>query len=238
MLAQNLTINGLWIGARLSLMEQLTLRSFVACGHRFVLWVYRPLQNDVPEGVAVRDAGEILPPDKVFCYEAGPWRGSYAGFSDLFRYKLLYDRGGWWSDMDVACLKPLDFDQWYAFHPAEGIPLIGTVMKTPPKSELMRRCFLWTLQNVDASNTTWLKPVRVLVGEAKRLGLLNYVLPTSAVSSNWKDGERFATTDARPPAELHLIHWCNEWLKSQRFDKDRPIAGTAYYTLLAKHGLI
>ncbi|MGO9112311.1 MAG: hypothetical protein ACLP9L_24035 [Thermoguttaceae bacterium] len=30
MLSQNLTVHGLWIGERLSLMEQLTLRSFVA----------------------------------------------------------------------------------------------------------------------------------------------------------------------------------------------------------------
>ncbi|MHB1036578.1 MAG: glycosyltransferase [Pirellulales bacterium] len=238
MLSQNLTVHGLWIGPRLSLMEQLTLRSFTACGHKFALWLYGPLDSDVPAGVEIRDAQEVLPAKDVFCYQAGPRPGSYAGFSDVFRYKLLYDHGGWWSDLDVACLRPLDFEQWYAFSPSDGLGLIGNVMKAPPRSDLMRRCFLWAVKHVDAQNTDWLKPIRVLVAEVRRMRLAEYVLPPNVISPQWKDGERFATTAAEPPADLHLIHWCNEWLKSQNFEKDRPLSGTTYHALLAKHGLI
>ena len=134
---QNLVVHGLWIGERLSLMEQLTLRSFVACGHRFVLWVYGELQHDVPAGVEVCDATKIIPRERVFCYKAGLYPGSYAGFSHLFRYKLLNDCGGWWSDLDVVRLKPLDFDQWYAFHPHAELGLAGSILKSPPRSEVM-----------------------------------------------------------------------------------------------------
>ena len=35
-----------------------------------------------------------------------PDSGSLAAFSNLFRYKLLLERGGWWVDTDVICLRP------------------------------------------------------------------------------------------------------------------------------------
>jgi hypothetical protein len=238
MLSQNLIVHGLWIGKRLSLMEQLTLRSFVACGHRFVLWLYDQLEHDVPPGVEVRDACKIIPRDRVFCYKAGIRPGSYAGFSDLFRYKLLYDCGGWWSDLDVACLKPLDFDTWYAFHPHTNLGLVGSVLKAPPCSDLMRRCAVWTAENVDEWNVVWTRPIRVLVHEARRLRLDRYVLSAETALADWHDGEKFATTAAPPPPGLHVLHWCNEWLGSRRFDKNAPIPGTAYHALLKAHGLI
>jgi hypothetical protein len=236
--AQNLTVHGLWIGPQLSLMEQLTLRSFVACGHRFVLWVYGPLEQDVPKGVEVRDASTIIPRERVFCYKAGMRPGSYAGFSDLFRYKLLYDLGGWWSDLDVVCLKPLDFDTWYAFHPHIDLGLVGSVLKSPPRTELMKLCATWTAQNVDEWNVVWTRPIRILVYEAQRLGLAQYMLPAGTALVDWRDGEKYATSADAPPPGLHVLHWGNEWLNTRQFDKNSPIPGTAYYVLLKCHGLI
>jgi hypothetical protein len=189
-------------------MEQLMLRSFDACGHRFVLWLYGRLEHDVPPGVDVRDAAKIIPRERVFCYKAGMRPGSYAGFSDLFRYKPLYDCGGWWTDLDVVCLQPLDFDQWYAFHPHAELGLVGSVLKTPPRSELMRRRAAWTARNVDAWNVVWTRPIRILVDETRRLGLERYILPAHAALSDWQEGESYATTAAPPPPELHLLHWC------------------------------
>src|SRR5262249_43552223 len=37
-------------------------------------------------------------------YEPATTFGSHALFSNLFRYKLLAERGGWWVDTDVICL--------------------------------------------------------------------------------------------------------------------------------------
>ncbi len=234
---QNVVVHGLWIGEQLSLMEQLTLRSFVTCGHRFVLWVYGKLAHDVPSGVDLQDAAKIVPRDRVFCYKSGFRPGSYAGFSDLFRYKLLYDCGGWWSDLDVACLKPLDFDQWYAFHPHCDLGLAGSVIKAPPRSELMRRCAVRTAQDVDEWNVVWTRPIQILVDEVKRLGLQGFVLPGQAALADWREGEKYARTAASPPAGMHVLHWCNEWLAARQFNKNAPIPGTTYHALLKMHGL-
>lgn len=99
-------IKTLWIGSSLSTIEQLSLKSFIAHGHRVELFTYG-LVNNVPEGVDVRDANDILTKDKIFQYKK---KTSYAAFADWFRYKMLYLEGGCWVDTDVVCLKPFDFD--------------------------------------------------------------------------------------------------------------------------------
>lgn len=42
-------------------------------------------------------------------------QGSYSAFSNQFRYTLLYDKGGWWVDTDVVCLRRFDFDDDFVF---------------------------------------------------------------------------------------------------------------------------
>ena len=97
-------INGLWIGPELSPLERACIQSFLAKGHRFNLYVYDDVAN-VPSGCTLEDAAAIIDRTQVFTHQRGPGQGSLAGFSDLFRYKLLYERGGWWSDLDVFCLR-------------------------------------------------------------------------------------------------------------------------------------
>ena len=62
----------------------------------------------MPHGACIRDAGEILPREALFTHRR---TGSVAVFADWFRYRLLAERGGIWSDMDVACLRPIDYPQ-------------------------------------------------------------------------------------------------------------------------------
>jgi len=104
-------IQGMWVGPRLSKMEQLSICSFLANGHGYELYVYEDVAG-MPRGVTVRDAGQILPPSMIFEYKD---RKSHAGFGDFFRFKLLMEKGGWWADLDVICLKPFDFNAKYVF---------------------------------------------------------------------------------------------------------------------------
>jgi len=36
-------------------------------------------------------------------------------FADLFRYKMLYEHGGWWVDLDLILLRPLTHSPPYCF---------------------------------------------------------------------------------------------------------------------------
>jgi len=57
-------IASLWIGERLSWLEQLCLKSFADAGHHITLYSYDPIEN-VPDGVETADAGEILSGDPM-----------------------------------------------------------------------------------------------------------------------------------------------------------------------------
>lgn len=84
----NKTIQGLWIGPELSVMEQLSISSFLLNGHDYHLYVYDDVKN-IPFGAVVMDANEILASSRIFQYKRSP---SYAGFANSFRYKLLLER--------------------------------------------------------------------------------------------------------------------------------------------------
>lgn len=132
----NSVIQGLWIGAELSVMEQLSVSSFLRNGHQYHLYVYDEPRN-IPAGTVVKDAAEILPPSDIFQYKGRP---SYAGFSNFFRYKLLLERGGWWADTDTVSLKPFDFSAEYVFSSemSRGREVINSgIIKAPAGSRLM-----------------------------------------------------------------------------------------------------
>jgi glycosyl transferase family 2 len=105
-----------WWGDQISPYEALCMRSFVDRGHGFDLYTYSS-DLKVPEGVRLRDAGEFFPISEFFTYETGPGAGSPSAFANLFRYKLLATKGGWWVDTDVLCLSDRipEFDQFFAF---------------------------------------------------------------------------------------------------------------------------
>lgn len=96
----------LWIGPSLSTMERLSLRSFLAQGYDVRLYTYAPVAG-VPEGVRLEPADDIIPHSEVFLNEGDFAQGSYAGFSDLFRYELIHRHGGWWFDLDFVALRPM-----------------------------------------------------------------------------------------------------------------------------------
>jgi hypothetical protein len=96
------TFQSFWAGGPLSPYELLCLNSFIKCGHAFDLYAF-DTNLAVPAGVRLRDARELFGPQEFFVYEDGFGKGSPAGFANIFRYKLLAEKGGWWVDTDVVC---------------------------------------------------------------------------------------------------------------------------------------
>jgi hypothetical protein len=88
----------------LPVYQRLALKSFIDCGFEYTLYSYR--KCEVPRGVELRDANEIVREERVSFYgaRADGGQGGISGFSNLFRYHLLRKVGGWWVDADVICL--------------------------------------------------------------------------------------------------------------------------------------
>ena len=137
-------IQGLWIGKSLSLMEQLSIKSFLAHGHEYHLYVYRKVRN-VPKGTIIKDANVILPKHRIFKYEHGFGKGSYSGFANLFRLKLLLENGGIWVDLDVVCLRPFNFKKKYVFSSEktqEGkVKIHNGIIKSPKGCKFIKACY-------------------------------------------------------------------------------------------------
>lgn len=142
-------IQGLWIGSALSAMEITCLQSYYDHGHEFHLYSYHPI-NDVPKTVIQKEANDIIP------YEQLPYTqfASLAAFSDFFRYKLLYEKGGYYVDMDTVCLREFDFDYDHVFASEDTLPTrnstgtlgsephpTGSFIRAPCRSDVMRWCW-------------------------------------------------------------------------------------------------
>lgn len=134
----NRIIQALWVKGQLKRIQKLCINSFLANGHEFHLYTYNKKIN-VPDGTVIKDAGTIVPQKDIFIDS----HGSLASFADWFRYNLLFEKGGWWVDMDMVCLKPFDFASEYVFSSEHGkngqITNIGAI-KVPSNAEVMQYC--------------------------------------------------------------------------------------------------
>jgi hypothetical protein len=136
----------LWVGRSLRWIERLAIKSYLDNGWRFQLYVYDDLQN-VPAGCEVLDASAIIPAKEVFTegLGSGLHAGSVGAFSDLFRYRLLYERGGMWTDTDVINFRKFDPDgQKFVsteISDAGLVNLNGAIMAAPAGDKFVARAY-------------------------------------------------------------------------------------------------
>ena len=208
-------VQSLWIGPKLSMMEQTSIWSFLQHGYDYHLYVFDNVAG-VPEGVTLCDANEILSRDKIVLTKRGFCKGSPAGFSDMFRYCLLLKKGNWWVDTDVICQKPFDFDGDHVL--GNELQMDGTatanvaVIKAPVGSSLMEYCYR-ACQDVDLERIEWgeIGP-RLLERALHELNMLECIQSPSVFYpvNFWELGQLF---DDRPvPEHAHAIHlWHARW---------------------------
>ena len=125
------TIQSLWIGKDLGIVQQLCLASYLYHGHEVHLYTYQDLKN-IPKGVIVKDGNEILPEKDIFYSHGSP-----AHFSDWFRWKMIAMKSGYWVDMDEICLKPFDFTKENYVFGYECHAVTNAVLKFPAHHHLV-----------------------------------------------------------------------------------------------------
>lgn len=147
-------ITGLWVGKILPPLARLCIKSFLDHGHSFQLFTYTHYDN-VPEGTFIRDAREILSEEAVFHHE----NGSLAPFADWFRDEFLVREGGFWTDLDVACLSDElpDAMPWFCAQ-EPGLVAVG-VIAFPPRHPMMEA--LRGLAEDPASPVPWDSPEEI-----------------------------------------------------------------------------
>lgn len=227
-------VHGMWIGPQLTAMELITIRSFQEHNCEFHLWHYGTFNlNTVPSDVVLENANEIIPENQIFFYpEDGPidkdfGKGSYAGFSDIFRYRLLWEHGGWWTDMDITCLKEPDFKNEYVFRTHGRLPMVGNIMKCPPKSPLMKRCHQTAIREITKDNDLWEKPIAILVNNVQELGLHKYIHDLANKDYWPKIKHLYEDAEQEPPSEWYFVHWMNAVSRTKPCHRDSFFAKLA-----------
>lgn len=228
----------LWYGP-ISTMERLCIASHLKVGHEVHLYCYEPY--DLP-GVKLMDAREIIPEDGIFAYSTGEEKGSFSAFSNCFRYKLLFERGNWWSDTDVICLKRFDFTEDYVFASEknkDGTQKPTTsVMKAPVNSNLMRYCYQ---ESISPSRNTlrWGTIGPKLLGQGvENYQLTAFVQPYHVFCPyDWflsevdPEGEIFAPTNMEHSYAIHL--WQEMWRRAG-LNKDGTYGENTLYERLKR----
>jgi len=228
-------IQSLWVGTRLSSMEQLCVTSFLANGHPFHLYAYNEIEA-LPDGVELKDANNILPEDSIFKYRD---RNSYAGFSNIFRYKLLLEKGSIWTDMDVVCIDAFNLSNDYVFaterdHTSQA-HITSCVIKVPQNSMLMEQCYLESKQ-LDPIDIKWGMIGPNFLGQrVKKMGLEKYAVdPDVFCPINWMDFQTLINKEHPPMKKnrvgnIKAIHLWNEMWRIHGIDKNAQFSPDCIY---------
>ena len=229
-----------WFEGPLSWIELHSFRSFVRFpGTRLHVYSYDKNANPKIDGVEWEDANEILPLTiadqfrRLFDkYRRGREGSPPSWASDAFRYKLLYEKGGWYFDTDCILVKPLDplFDLDFIFAFEED-DFIGTaVMKFPRGHPMLKamyeECFRICERlsseidvKIDVKFTVF---TRLLDDYAKKFGLFEKALPAEYFYPiPYESMDSLFRKPFNPGENAFIIHLWNTRLRRKRWaEKD------------------
>ncbi|MFW0795340.1 hypothetical protein AAFP30_16115 [Gordonia sp. CPCC 205515] len=162
-------------------------------------------------------------------------------FFDIFRYSLMVQRGGWWVDCDVVCLRPFEFNSEIVFGWQDATTINGAVMRLPQGHKAAHLLLSNSLHPTRwQKGDPWRRRARkardavtgyrspatakwgmtgpmALTVTARKLDLLDYALPTRAFYPvHWRDAEQLFATP-RPttlPSDSFAVHLWNEMLSA------------------------
>lgn len=236
-------IQSLWIGDDLTLNEVLCIMSFIKNGHQFHLYTYGEVGN-IPIECIVKKGNEIIPEKDIFYYsesQSVSGKKRPTAFSNMFRYKLLYDKGGFWVDMDMVCLKAFVFPEPYVFSSESTFGRPATVnagvIKCPPRSEFAKYCYNVCV-NKNKANLKWgeIGPKLVRDGVMK-YNLRKYIKPYEHFCPIGYENLNNIITPSKLVVgrSWYGIHLWNEFWIKNNLDKNKLYYGSLFCKLAYKY---
>ena len=175
-------------------------------------------------------------------YEVNPYPDlghNLKSISNWFRYKMLMDKGGYWSDMDTICISPLNFKESYVFsseYTGEGHKHINAgVIKSPKGSEFIKYC--WDKTQEIGKEVRWGQIGPRLVKESvEKHKLTEYVKdPEVFCPTHYENMDVFIgkeSLDIHPSCKA--IHFWNESWRKTGLDKNGDYDEKSLFEILKK----
>lgn len=239
----------LWVRGHLGMLERLSIVSHQKNGHPVRLFSYEAIPN-LPAGTIWEDARAILPEAEMLGIAARTRHAGWPIVSNFFRYRLLLERGGIWSDCDSVCLKPFGFaaDMAHFFgsellRQHEGgkamARIITGVIKAPAGSAVIARA-LEIAQGLDLAQAPWGSTGPAALHSAVMdTGMQQAILgPMYFCPVNWWDiGQLVAPEIHLLPEDAHAVHFWNEMWRRNFLDKEASYPPLSLYERLKRHYL-
>lgn len=242
-----------WDNQPISKLELLTLRSFCNYSNDVSIFTYNTkIFKDFNQSIRIVDANEIISEDLKFYY-AGNGNcpnSSIVGFSDIFRYKLLHQVGGWYCDMDTACIEQvddIDSINEIVVRPHREFDYISNICKFPKGHPVLMDLYDTTVSKVTRQNNNWNLPLQIF-----RDAIIKYQL-TSHCAAQEHFGDDSFLTDIKPllyekyynlkASNRKIIHWCSSAIKTGRwsanhfYNTNNPLPGTMLSYLYNKYSI-
>jgi len=224
---RNKEIHSFWLEGDLTDINLLTIRSFQDKGHKFIIHGY---DSNLTKECEIRDASEVLPKSdwKYYTGLASKFRLGLIG--DTLRARLLYKYGGVHVDLDVTCLKPIDFEEEYVFRP-HNLGVVMNFVKCPPRSQFAQHYIDYT-NSVDVNKNDWCGSFAGLIEGIKRYNLEPYIKTPEVLGMDEREWWKPLLQKNHPPRSEYIIHWCNTTGLNNNY-----IKGCYYQNLLKQYGL-
>ena len=232
-------IQSLWVEGDLSVMERLSIGSFLKHGYEYRLYTYGKTYG-IPYGVQICDANEIIPEKDLFKV-----RGGYSSFSDFFRWNLIRLQGGWWCDTDAVCLRRFDFPGDYVFVGGLGKPgandcVSSGIFRAPAGSPITEWAWQECLK-MRPETMSWGQAGPPLITE----GVHKFDLTSSIISGKlffpvYYTEAPEAFLNSEPPVisnECFSLHFFNEVWRLAGADKNADYSKSSLYEVLKKRFL-
>ena len=226
-------IQSLWIGKKISRMEIACMRSFVSLGYKYHLYTYDHIDN-VPDEIKICDGNLIVNKKEIFTYNLPNEQGgnSVSAFSNLFRYKLLYEKGGWWVDTDVYLLKKLpNYD--YVLVQEDKNKIASCILKFPPKNKFNQMCYDVCV-NKNSKDLVWGETGPLLVTEISKKLKLNTLESHNFLPIKHHDVNYFMENIDIPCS--YTVHFWNEKWRRLNLCKNKIYSNkTLYEKIISKN---
>lgn len=209
-------LRSLWVGERLGIYERAALLSLARFGYDVGLFTYRQ-DLKAPGEIALLNANEIVPETEIFHTASSP--GTFSGFSNLFRYRMLRARDEIWVDTDIIAGSASIPELPYVFGRESKNRLNGAVLGAPKDSSFLLRLDR-VASEADPEKLKWgeIGP-KLITQVASQEGLLPKALDQTAFYPvTFRDTWKFFSPERRGEIEekvssSFVIHLWNEVMR-------------------------
>lgn len=219
------SISLFWDRQRLKKLNHLCLLTHLEQNNKVNIYTYDPVLFDCFKhpNLNIINANEIISETEKFYYKGNNTcaYNCVVGFSDLFRYMVLYKNGGWYFDFDTIMFRPIPEElvlQDTVIRPHFGYTYASNICKFKKGDAILMELYKITKEKVNENNNEWGLPLKIFTDIIEKSDYKSFLIDKKYFSNdNFEDIFNFLLTktlNLRDTGDYVGIHACHTYLSS------------------------